>query len=1035
MLGDLFNRSARFLCAVLAGTSLSAGEPLRFNQDIRPILSDHCFACHGFDAKKRKADLRLDVAESAFADHDGVRAIVPGKVEESALWERIQSSDDDDIMPPPDFHKPLSPTEKATLKQWIGEGAPYEAHWAFVKPRKADVPQRPGVIHSIDAFLQARLEREGLAPAPPADRETLIRRATLDLTGLPPTLAEIDAFLADTRPDAWSRLIDELMTRPTYGEHMARYWLDLARYADTHGMHLDNKRSMWPYRDWVVRAYNKNLPFDEFTRWQLAGDLLPEPTLDQRVASGFNRCNVTTGEGGSINEEWIYRYAVDRTSTAAEVWMGLTAGCAVCHDHKFDPLSTREFYSLYAFFNSAADPAMDGNREDTPPILHIPREEDESRIKELDAQVVAIDKRIAETVGNIVYEDPAEQNPLPPPQTTETIWFDDGFPSDGSLSTTGPAIQLTNAEQGPVYRGALALTRIAENITGQDVYQEGPARIIPQDAVFFVYAYLDPDNPPESIMLQWHVKGWSHRAAWGAHDKIGWGKPKTHERVDMGPLPKTGEWVRLEVPAKDVGLTAGTKVTGFALTQFSGKMHWDHFGFTSTVEKAADPQWSWTLWKQQNAGKNVKSLPEDLRKWVKSHRVETWTDEQHQKLYSHWLEHTYAGSRAILASLVSEKAPIAEEKNKIEKNTPYTFVMADLPKPRESFVMIRGQYDKPGEKVHRITPAFLPPMAERPADRDYNRLDLANWLVNKEHPLTARVAVNRLWQQFFGTGLVKTSADFGSQGAPPSHPELLDWLACQFMEDGWDVQAFVKHLLTSHAYRQNASANPELLNRDPENRLLARGPRIRLDAEILRDQALYMSGLLVPTIGGPGVRPYQPPNIWEPVAFGGSNTRYYKQDSGEGLYRRSLYTFFKRTAPPPFMSTFDAPNREQSCAGRGRSNTPLQALQLMNDIQHVEAARNFAQRILNESGETDDQRLSWAWRTVSGRMPAEDEVEVVRGLLHEQKTRYAADAESAKALIAYGESKPDPALDPVELASWTLVANLLFNLDEVVSKN
>ncbi|MFT5499372.1 MAG: hypothetical protein ACI9TH_004787, partial [Kiritimatiellia bacterium] len=450
MLGDLFNRSARFLCAVLAGSSLSAGEPLRFNQDIRPILSDHCFACHGFDAKKRKADLRLDVAESAFADHDGVRAIVPGKVEESALWERIQSSDDDDIMPPPDFHKPLSPTEKATLKQWIGEGAPYEAHWAFVKPRKADVPQRPGVIHSIDAFLQARLEREGLAPAPPADRETLIRRATLDLTGLPPTLAEIDAFLADTRPDAWSRLIDELMTRPTYGEHMARYWLDLARYADTHGMHLDNKRSMWPYRDWVVRAYNKNLPFDEFTRWQLAGDLLPEPTLDQRVASGFNRCNVTTGEGGSINEEWIYRYAVDRTSTAAEVWMGLTAGCAVCHDHKFDPLSTREFYSLYAFFNSAADPAMDGNREDTPPILHLPREEDESRIKELDAQVVAIDKRIAETVGNIVYEDPAEQNPLPPPQTTETIWFDDGFPSDGSLSTTGPAIQLTNAEQGPV---------------------------------------------------------------------------------------------------------------------------------------------------------------------------------------------------------------------------------------------------------------------------------------------------------------------------------------------------------------------------------------------------------------------------------------------------------------------------------------------------------------------------------------------------------------------------------------------------------
>jgi hypothetical protein len=1020
---------------IMVPFAAGAEEPIRFNRDVRPILSDHCFACHGLDEKKRKAKLRLDIAQGAYADRDGSRAIVPGKPAESALWQRITTVEEDDLMPPPAHHKPLSVKQQATLEHWIKEGAPYEAHWAFVPPKKSPVPKIEGVSNPIDAFIQERLGQEGLHAAPLVDSATLIRRVTLDLTGLPPTLAEIDAFLMDKRPDAFSRLIDDLMSRPAYGEHMARYWLDLARYADTHGMHLDNKRSMWLYRDWVVRAYNENLPFDVFTRWQLAGDLIPGSSLDQRVASGFNRCNVTTGEGGSINAEWIYRYAVDRTSTAAEVWLGLTAGCAVCHDHKFDPLSIKEFYSLYAFFNSAADPAMDGNREDTPPILHIPQPEDTKRLAALNEKVAAIDARIAEIVSTMVYEDPATLEPPPAARTVESLWFEDEFPEKGKVLATGPAIRLTNADQGPVYSGTLALTREVDQAIGQDVYTEGPAVVIPADASFFVHAYLDPDNPPESIMVQWNVGGWKHRAVWGAHEKIGWGKVGTHERVDMGALPKTGEWVRLEFPAKKVGLTGGKKVTGFALTQFDGKMTWDHFGLSHTVDTAGNPAWSWKTWVDKYQGKNVKELPLKLRSVVKGNRADKWSADEHHQVYTHWLANMYAGAVDVLDPLRAEKAPIAQEKAKIEKNTPYTFVMADLPKPRASFVMIRGQYDKRGDKVARNTPAFLPALPERPKGRDYNRLDLADWLLRADHPLTARVAVNRLWQQFFGTGLVKTSADFGSQGAPPSHPELLDWLARQFIDDGWDIQVFVKRLLTSQAYQQHSRLTPELLARDPENRLLARAPRFRLDAEMLRDQVLHLSGLLVPTVGGPGVRPYQPPNIWEPLAFGGSNTRYYKQDKGEALYRRSLYTFFKRTAPHPAMSNFDAPNREQSCTGRGRSNTPLQALQLMNDIQHVEAARNFAQRILKEAGEANTDRVRWAWRTVTGRAPMDEEVDITFIALKAHRTRYAADAEAAKALISYGESQADADLDPAELASWTLLANLLFNLDEVVTKN
>lgn len=1027
----LHPRWSLFLC--LTATALTAhgsDDAPSFTRDIRPLLSDHCFACHGPDEAKREADLRLDLADNALESG----AIVPGNLNDSELWNRITSTDPDVMMPPPDGGKPLGEQQRKLIGRWIESGAKYQQHWSFTAPVKAPVPDGDAA-HPIDAFLRPAMRAEGLEPSPLADRRTLIRRVTLDLTGLPPTPEEVDAFLKDTADNAYERLVDGLLTRVTHAEHMGRFWLDLARYADTHGLHLDNERSMWPYRDWVVRAFHENLPFDKFTRWQLAGDLLPEPTRDQLIASGFNRCNVTTGEGGSINEEWIFRYAVDRTSTTAEVWMGLTAGCAVCHDHKFDPLSTREYYSMYAFFHSAADPAMDGNRIDTPPVLKILSEADEAKMAELTRQQADVDRQLKEQLAMLDYVDPATVNPPPPIRTTESIWFEDSFPPGANLQGTGVPARFVTKENGTVFSGERALTRKGTGVV-QDFYNTGAAELlVPANGKVFVHCYLDPADPPETIMIQFHTDAWKHRAVWGAQEKIAFGRPKTTEKVLMGGLPETGKWVRLEIDAKRMGLRSGAKIRGYAFTQFGGTVTWDRLGVRAAVDTAKHPNWSFEVWKKQNVGKRNNALPEGLRQLVRGKQPKKWTPEEATRVRNFWLEHFYEGAAETLAQAKAQKAQIQAQKAAIEKNAPITFVMADLAKPRESFVMLRGAYDKPGEKVQRTVPAFLPPLPERPKDRDYNRLDLANWLVSGQHPLTARVAVNRFWQQFFGTGIVRTSADFGSQGEPPVHPKLLDWLAVDFVEHGWDVRRLVRQIVTSHAYRQSAKVTPESLRIDPDNRLLSRAPRLRLDAEVLRDQALFVSGLLVPDVGGKPVKPYQPPDIWEPVAFGGSNTRFYKQDTGDALYRRSLYTFLKRTAPPPFMSTFDAPNREQSCSRRERSNTPMQALQLMNDVQHVEAARHFATRMLRLKTQETAARISWAWVVATSRPPSATELAVATQLLEDCRKRYSSEAQSAASLVQYGASEPPKDLSADELAAWTMVASLILNLDETVNKN
>ncbi|HCN77361.1 MAG TPA: hypothetical protein DIT13_09240 [Verrucomicrobiales bacterium] len=1022
------------LLLLLAASAHAAGK-LDFNRDIRPILSDNCFACHGFDEKKRKADLRLDTAEGAYAVLDGVAVIKPGDPAQSSVMQRIVTTDPDDIMPPPESHKKLTPAQIGTLKKWIEQGAEYQQHWSFITPRKPAVPEvrnsKFEIRNSVDAFIQARLAQEGLEPAPEASKEALIRRVTLDLTGLPPTPAEVDAFLTDTSADAYERVVERLLKSARYGEHMARYWLDAARYADTHGLHLDNERSMWPYRDWVVRAFNDNLSFADFTRWQIAGDLLPNATMEQQVASGFNRCNVTTSEGGSINEEFVFRYAVDRTETTVAVWMGLTAGCAVCHDHKFDPISQKEFYSLYSFFNSAADPAMDGNILLTPPILRLSTDEQKSQLAKLDADIAAKQQAIREAIAAIQYTDPAELTPPPPAQTSEVVWFDDDFPAKAKVEHAGAPTKFVTAEDGQVFSGKRALTRTAEQVA-QDFFSGGASFEVPANGVISVQCFIDPANPPSAVMLQFHTAGWNHRATWGEEGAIPFGKVRTPENVKVGALPEAGKWMKLQVNAERLALKPGMKVNGFAFTQYGGTVTWDRLAMNSRVEPAKDPQWSWKVWTKNNQGKALSFLETELRNLVRGKKPEEWSAEETAKLKAWWFENEYQGAREIVDGPRAEKLALEAKKKALEETIPATFVMADLPEPRESFVMERGLYDKPGEKVARTTPAAFPPMKTKAPQP--TRLDLADWLLAPEHPLTARVTVNRFWQQFFGTGIVKTSNDFGSQGEPPSHPELLDWLAVTFRESGWDMKALVRLIVNSHTYRQSTRFTPESAAKDPQNRLLARGPRFRADAEVIRDSILYISGLLSLKVGGKGVRPYQPENIWEPVAFGGSNTRFYVQDKGESLYRRSLYTFYKRTAPPPAMTNFDAPNRESACLIRERSNTPLQALNLMNDVQYVEAARHFAQQLLKIPGSTDDSRITHAFRFATCRHPTAEEAELIRQTLEQHRAAYRARVEDAKQLISQGESKPDDSLDPAELAAWTMIANLVLNLDELVTK-
>ncbi len=1011
--------------------SVQAENPVDFSREILPLLSNNCFECHGPDERERKAGLRLDTHEGALALlESGDHGVVPGDSGKSSIVTRMLTTDADDRMPPIDSGKSMRASEIAKIRQWIDEGAAWGGHWAFEKPERPSVPSEMEgwrTANAIDRFIQARLHEADLAFESRADKETLIRRVTLDLTGLPPTVKEVDAFLADTSAEAFERVVDRLLRSKKFGEHMARIWLDAARYADTHGLHLDNERTIWPYRDWVIDAFNRNQPFDQFTIEQLAGDLLPEPSLPQRVATGFNRCNVTTSEGGSIDEEYYVRYAVDRVETTSTVWLGLTAGCASCHDHKFDPLTQKEFYQLFSYFYSLTEKAMDGNIHLPPPSVKVPTDAQRTRQTQLTAMRESVRAEIDTIHQDLTYTDPHLGEPLGELSQADHVWVDDALP-EGAQGDGNEGADSWKWIEDPVVSGERASTRTASGLSQHFFIQAKTPLVIGSHDRLFAYVYLDPKNPPQTVQLQFNDGSWDHRAYWGANKGHASNRKGTANH-HAGDLPKPGKWTRLEVSAEAVGLQEGAKVHGLAFTQYDGTVHWDKAGVVSVALTDAQLA-SLSLWEQFR--KHTKAAPldkalQDILDTTPNNR----TEAQRDRLRRHFLEQVHPTMKASFAQQQAALRAIDEELAAIDKAIPATLVMEERKEPRQAHILERGEYTEKREAVSSQVPEWILPGRE---DLPPNRLGLAQWLVDPEHPLTARVTVNRFWQQLFGTGLVKTSEDFGIQGEQPSHPELLDWLALDFVGSGWDVKRFFKQLVLSETYQQSSRVTAAKRERDPENRLLARGPRFRLDAETIRDQALAVSGLLVHQLGGKSVKPYQPSGLWKPVAFGGSNTQEFKQDSGAALYRRSMYTFWKRTAPPPSMATFDAPNRETCMVRRARTNTPLQALVLMNDVQYIEAARHLAARTLREGGATLDERLAFAVRTVLARRPTPTEAASLLNLYEDQLAAFEADTQAAKDLLATGDSPRVDALDPNEHAAWTMVAHLLLNLSETVTK-
>lgn len=1042
--------------------SISAADTVEFNRDIRPILAETCFKCHGADSGSREADLRLDERDAAISSG----AIVPGNLSESQLLQRIFSDDPDLVMPPPESKIVLTEQQKDQLKSWIADGAEYEAHWSLIAPERPEVPQvqqNEWVRNPLDAFVLAGLQAAGLEPAPAADARTLFRRMHLDVTGLPPSPADSDAFVAEFAVNddgAVDRWITRLMERPSWGEHRARYWLDAARYADTHGLHFDNYREMYPYRDWVIGSFNSNQPFDQFTVEQLAGDLLPQPTQDQLVATGFQRCNITTNEGGTIDEENLANYAVDRVQTFGWVYLGLTTNCAQCHDHKFDPLTARDFYSLAAYFRNTTQGPKDGNVKDGrgPSIKVIPaadRERWEAIPNELEAAMSARDARrqaaadewkawaAALTAESLQNSLPAAGLALHVPLTegqgkqATAVVVEEGVEKISTVSA-----DLTYRRDGPL--GAAPIIR------GGQTFSFGAAGNYEKTDSFSYGCWVQTNGNTNAAIIArmdeaskhrgWDL--WQNGSGFAVHVIDSW--PDNGLKVATADgVVKPGQWQHVFVTISGTGTPDSVRIfvdgQQQSLRTLTNTLRPDASIRAATAFRIGQRSQAAVL--NDGAIQDVRIYDRELTAAevqairnasvllpVVSTPFEQRTEQQEKQLREHYLNNLDQDYRQLTAKVDQLNA----EKTAIDARSPVTHIQQEKTDSEAmAYVLMRGAYDRKGDQVTAATPVALHP---QPANARPDRLGLAEWVVAAENPLTARVTVNRFWQEVFGLGIVATAEDFGIMGAPPSNPELLDWLAVEFRESGWDVQHLFRLMLSSSTYRQAALTTPQKLEADRDNVLLSRGPRFRMDAEMVRDYALSVSGLLSETMYGPGTRPYQPEGIWDVVGLPGGDTRSYVQDKGDNLYRRTIYNFWKRMAPPPGLEAFNAPSREVCTVRRERTNTPLQALVTLNDVQFVEAARVLAQNALRTHGNDLPSVINLISRQVLCRSLSEPERQVVMASYAELKEFYSDAANAAAELVSIGEAELEQDLDTAALAAWTMVCNQLMNLDEVLSK-
>ncbi len=1049
-----------------------------FNFHIKPILSDRCYKCHGPDNNARKAELRLDLEEEAFSTlkKDGGHAFVAGNVGKSVAWQRITSYDPDFHMPPPESNLALSAKEKALITKWIEQGAEWKEHWAFIPPQEPEIPQDfPNnwkAYNPVDNFIYAELKEQGLSPSPETDKEHLIRRLSFDLTGLPPTIQEIDGFLADDDPRGYEELVDRLLATDSHAERMALEWLDVARYGDSQGMHLDALRYHWPWRDWVIKAFKENMPYDDFIIWQLAGDLLPDATREQKLATAFQRNHPVTAEGGAINEEFRQKYVQDRTNTTATAFLGLTLECATCHDHKFDPILQKEYYQMTAFFNNLSEIGMVAEHgRSSGPVLLLPDPESEKKLVQLSGQIdqtiekmkltrsqVAATKEFVESVGNLVADPPMAQAVYP---------FESLRPKKIEVDEYINRVLLNNP-----------LTKIVDE--NPKSLSCGEPQVVPGkfgnglrfpeefDLVFFKgvgnfeinepfsaggWIKTEKDGELQTIMgtsgdLISYWRGWDLLIDSLNRPSVQMTSYWPHNYMQVTSdvaIPKE-EWFHVFFTYDGSGMASGLQLyvngerTKISINQdnlYRTILH-EWKPFYGWKERPVIVGRSGRYWTGENgvftgSMDNLKIFskfltPLEVATVVQSEEGLDPGNPRPKLSDDDYLDHYLNRKHPEYQSLVQELRRLVADKLKVMEDVGEIMVMEDMPQTRKTYVLNRGQYNEPTEEVGPGTPAKVLTYGE---DLPKNRLGLAQWLVDPKNPLTARVTVNRYWQMIFGTGIVETPHDFGTQGALPTHPELLDWLALRFIESGWDVKELLKTLVISATYQQSSVATPLHMEKDAKNLYLARGPSYRLPAEMIRDNALAASGLLTQKVGGASVKPYQPEGLWlEKNGFDSA----YRHSSGESLYRRSMYTLIRRTMPSPAMIAFDATNRSVCIVKRENTNTPLQALVLLNDPQFVEAARVLAERIQKESGEELSQQAVYAFRLVTGRKPTKSEVRLLMEQYKSEISRFREEPESAEQLLNIGEYPLDKNLDKTQTAALAMVANTLLNHDGAYMK-